>query len=309
MGQLVTTKKQENLTPDIMKMLLQCTELFAEAEIVPAHYRKKKSEIFIAVQTAHRMNLDPMMVMQGTYVIKGKLGMNSSFAISLANSSGLLKGGITYDVKDSGKDFKGSYTYKDKEGKNIAASRIVKDIEVTAYATLKSTEERISYKITMNAANEEGWLSNPKYKSLPELMLCYRAATFLIRIHIPQVLNGMHMTEELQDVQAAQDMPVDVTPKTQKLRSRLNDLLASEKSDTQIEDTLATNETITHEEEQEQQSELSQLILIHDVSSDITDSWCKKAGVDSIYDLKDKLTADQVIACVDYINRNCIKNV
>ena len=47
-----------------MNMLMQYTEMFAEASIVPDHYRGKKGDIFIAIQTAHRLNLDPMSVMQ-----------------------------------------------------------------------------------------------------------------------------------------------------------------------------------------------------------------------------------------------------
>ena len=93
--ELTTTainNQQLSMTPDVMKMLMQYTNMFAEASIIPDHYRGRKGDIFIAVQTAHRMNLDPMAVMQGTYVIHGKLGMTSAFAISLANTSGLLTG-------------------------------------------------------------------------------------------------------------------------------------------------------------------------------------------------------------------------
>ena len=64
MSQLVKAQSQETITPEIMQMLLQCTELFASADIVPDHYRGNKGNIFIAVQAAHRMNLDPMMMMR-----------------------------------------------------------------------------------------------------------------------------------------------------------------------------------------------------------------------------------------------------
>ncbi len=289
MTQLVTTGKQENLTPDVMKMLLQCTELFAEADIIPMHYRRKKSEIFIAVQTAHRMNLDPMMVMQGTYVIHGKLGMSSAFAISLANSSGLLKGGITYDVKDNDKELKGSYTYKGKDGKNATGYRTVKDIEVTAYATLKSTEEIISYTITMRAVNEEGWLSNPKYKSLPELMLRYRAATFLMRTHIPQVLNGMHMTEELQDVQTAKDITPVVQNEAQPLTSKLDSFLERAEDAPEI--------LVVEESKVEQ---LSELIITHHIPEEEVSKWCQRGNVATI----EELDVDKVQACIDFVLRN-----
>jgi hypothetical protein len=162
--------------------------IMAESDIIPVHYRGKPANTFIAVQTAYRMNLDPMQVMQNTFVIGGKLGMNSTFAISLANSSGLFEGGIRYRIEGAGED-----------------------LRVTAFTQLKGTGEEISYTIGMREATAEGWIKNPKYKTLPELMLRYRAATLLIRTHAPEVLNGMHMVEEIEDtVSSARD----VTPKT-----------------------------------------------------------------------------------------------
>ena len=91
-------------TSEVLDKLLKYAEIFAESTIVPKHYRGNKGSILIALQTAHRMNLDPMMVMQGTYEIHGKLGMTSAFAISLANTSGLITGGIRYKIENLGED-------------------------------------------------------------------------------------------------------------------------------------------------------------------------------------------------------------
>lgn len=162
---------------DVMEKAYKFANIFAKSDIVPAHYRGKPENTFIAVQTAYRMNLDPMLIMQNTYVVKGKLGMNSAFAISLANSSGIFEGGIRYKL----------------EGKN-------EQLKVTATARVKVTGEEISYTIAMSEAIAEGWTENKKYKTLPELMLRYRAAIFLIRTHVPEVLNGMHMVEEIEDM-------------------------------------------------------------------------------------------------------------
>lgn len=179
MKQLVQTNTQNSVI-DVVDKLYRYSEILADSNVIPAHYRKQKSDIFVAAQTAYRMNLDPLMVMQGTYIIKGKLGMTSAFAISLANSSGVLNGGIRYKIEDKGIDLK-----------------------VTAFATYKENNEEISYTISMKEAQAEGWTSNPKYRTLPELMLRYRSAILLIRTHIPQVLNGMHTVEELKDVEAS----------------------------------------------------------------------------------------------------------
>ena len=163
--------------------------IMAESDIIPSHYRGKPANTFIAVQTAYRMNLDPMQVMQNTFVVSGKLGMTSAFAISLANSSGLFEGGIRYRVEGSDDH-----------------------LRVTAFTNLKGTGEEISYTIGMREATLENWTKNPKYKTLPELMLRYRAATLLIRTHAPEVLNGMHMVEEMEDINLARDVtPTKIT--------------------------------------------------------------------------------------------------
>ena len=172
---------------DYMEKAHKFACIMAESDIIPTHYRGKPANTFIAVQTAYRMNLDPMQVMQNTFVIGGKLGMNSTFAISLANSSGLFEGGIRYRIEGAGDN-----------------------LRVTAFTNLKGTAEEISYTIGMREAILENWTKNPKYKTLPELMLRYRAATLLIRTHAPEVLNGMHMVEEIEDTSIVRD----VTPKT-----------------------------------------------------------------------------------------------
>lgn len=171
---------------DAMKKAYEISELMAKSDIIPTHFRGKTANIFIVLNSAYRMNIDPMLMMQNTFVISGKLGMNAAFAISLANRSGLFSHGIRYRIEGKGNE-----------------------LAVTAYTNLAGTGEEISYTITMKEATADGWTKNPKYQSLPELMLRYRAATLLIRTHAPEVMNGMQGVEELEDIRAATK---DVTP-------------------------------------------------------------------------------------------------
>ena len=171
MSNIITTNTSNDMF-DVMDKAYKFANIFAQSDIVPAHYRGKPENTFIAVQTAYRMNLDPMLIMQNTYVVSGKLGMNSTFAISLANSSGIFDSGIRYKLEGSGDTLK-----------------------VTAYAKVKATGEEISYTIAMSEAVAEGWTKNSKYKTLPELMLRYRAAVLLITTHLPESLNGSYLGE------------------------------------------------------------------------------------------------------------------
>ena len=251
---------------EMMEKALKFSEIMAQADIIPTHYRGKPANVFIAVQSALRMNLDPMQIMQNTFVISGKLGMVTAFAISLANQSGLFDSGIRYRIDGSGENLK-----------------------VTAYTNLKKTGEEISYTITMKEARAEGWTKNAKYQSLPELMLRYRAATLLIRTHVPEVLNGMHMVEEIEDTVIATK---DVTPKSASISSKLDSVLSSQEEEVK---NLEPNDTI---EKRATLSTLSGLIMLHNVPDEIINKWCSKAGVESIADLGE----ERQLACIKYIN-------
>ena len=221
------------------------------------------------------MNQDPMMVMQGTYIIKGKLSMYTSFAISLANSSGVLKGGIRYKLEGSEDSLK-----------------------VTAFSNLKANDAEISYTISMKEAIAEGWTSNAKYKTLPELMLRYRAATLLIRTHIPEVLNGMHTVEELRDVELGKN-PIklkDVSNKDKSAGSLDSYLDEDEEKTASIEVKVSENGLRRF---REKVSKLDDLLELYQVSEETVDKWLKKAQVDTIEDLPE----EKLDACIDLINK------
>jgi hypothetical protein len=54
----------------------------------------------------------------------------------------------------------------------------------------------------MAMAKAEGWLdkNGSKWKTMPEQMLMYRAATFFCRVYCPEVLAGVQTVDEIIDV-------------------------------------------------------------------------------------------------------------
>lgn len=238
---------------DIMEKSLKFAEIIAKSDIIPGHYRGKTANVFIAMQTAYRRNLDPMMFMAGTYVYRGVLSLYSQFAISLANVSGLLQTRIRYEI--AGKD---------------------EELVVTAFAKLKESDKEISFTIGMKQAIEEGWTQNSKYKTLPELMLRYRAATLLIRTHIPEVLNGLHTVEEIEDIQT-----YNTVSNAQDLSDKLKEIDSIEVSIPPIEEEV--EETLIPAPSKYE--ELFELIKEHKISQETVDKWCAKAGVASLGEL------------------------
>jgi hypothetical protein len=60
----------------------------------------------------------------------------------------------------------------------------------------------------MQMAKAEGWLDKggSKWKTMPELMLRYRAGTFFGRLYAPDVLMGLYTQDEALDIANVQDI-------------------------------------------------------------------------------------------------------
>jgi len=60
-------------------------------------------------------------------------------------------------------------------------------------------------RVTMQMAKDEGWISKSgsKWKTMPDLMIRYRAASFWGRLYVPDIMMGMHTVEEVEDTEMA----------------------------------------------------------------------------------------------------------
>lgn len=179
----VPDTNENYLNPIRFDQIARLADVFSGSQMVPDHFKNNKANCFIALQMAFRSNIDPMVALQNLYMVQGKPGMSAQLAIALANRSGLLKGPIRFTVSGAGDN-----------------------MSVTASATTRDGYE-ISAEASMEMARAENWVKNPKYRSMPKVMLTYRAATFLVRQYMPEVLLGMQAHEELEDVQAASAEP------------------------------------------------------------------------------------------------------
>lgn len=171
---------------DAFNHLWRVAQAFSRSGMVPAHFQAKPESCMVALMYAQQLGEHPMVMFQEVTVINGRPGTSARFAISRANKSGLLQGPITW--KSKGQD---------------------QALEVTASAVMRETGEVISTTVTMKEAQADGWTRNPKYKSIPEQMLRWRAATRLINLYMPEVLFGLGVREELEVKRAT---VAEVTP-------------------------------------------------------------------------------------------------
>lgn len=156
------------------------------AEIIPANFRNKPADMAIALEMADRMGVSVLMVTQNLSVIKGKPSWNGQACMSfIRNKYNDVE--VVY-TGTRGTDTRGCYIKAvDKKG------RVIEGVEVT-----------------MAMAKAEGWTNNTKWKTMPELMLSYRAGAFFARIHCPEVLMGCAVEGEAEDSVAPRAAVKDV---------------------------------------------------------------------------------------------------
>lgn len=162
-----------------MRSIYKMSETIARSDIIPAAFKNKPENVFIAYQLALRMNVPALEIMQNIHIIKGKPSFSSSYLIARANESGYFTQPIQYEI-----------THKNN------------DITITAYTYLKTTSEKITATVSLDMAKKEGWATREgnKYGTMPEQLLCYRAGVFLVRRHVPQVMLGFMAKEEVEDI-------------------------------------------------------------------------------------------------------------
>lgn len=193
--ELATVKETQQTMPTItsnnpLNAMMSVAEELSKSDIIPKEFQKKPANCLIAVQLANRLKADPFMVMQNTDVIYSKPALRSTFIIACINGSGKLLGNLKFELNE-------------------------KCTKCRAWGIEKETGAKLyGPTITMEMAQAEGWVAKngSKWKTMPEIMLRYRAASFFGRLQCPEILNGIYSTEEVEEmaVNIPTQEPVDV---------------------------------------------------------------------------------------------------
>lgn len=160
--------------------------------MIPESYQKNYGDVLIAVEMAGRMKVNPLMVMQNMYIVKGNPTWSSKFLIACANSCGRYSS-IAYEAEGSPRE--GSY-------------------KIRAWAIEKSTGTRLNGSwIDWQMVKGEGWDrpkgSQPsKWGTMPEQMFMYRAAAFWVRAYAPEIGMGFLTQEEAIEIDRTPEKPV-----------------------------------------------------------------------------------------------------
>lgn len=161
-------------------------KMISSSSIVPAMYKQSPenpnglANTLIAMEMSNRMRIAPLMVMQNLYIVHGKPSWAGQFVIAIVKASGLFK---EVDLIMDG----------DVDDETLNCRMVAKDA--------KTGSIKKGTKVTWKMAVAEGWVnkSGSKWKTMPEQMICYRAAAFFGRLHCPELLMGMQTVEEVRD--------------------------------------------------------------------------------------------------------------
>lgn len=166
-------------TSDNFIMATQMAKALASSTIVPAAYQKNEANGLVAIEMAQRLGTSPLMVMQNLNVIQGRPSWSAQFLIATVNASGKYDFELQFDEKTdkNGKPFS-CQCWTERRGRRVDG--IV---------------------IYMDMANAEGWVNKngSKWKTMPQVMLRYRAASFFSRMNCPELTLGLYSKEEIID--------------------------------------------------------------------------------------------------------------
>jgi hypothetical protein len=158
----------------------RAAKLLAASTLVPKEYQNNVPNCVIALNMAQRIGADALMTMQNLVVVHGRPTWSAQFLIATFNSNGRFT-----PIR---------YEFQGTEGSDDWGCR--------ATTTDKESGEKLNGPlVTIGIAKKEGWhdRNGSKWKTMPEQMLRYRAASWLIRSTAPEIAMGLHTTDEITD--------------------------------------------------------------------------------------------------------------
>lgn len=183
--------------------------MLSTSDLAPKQYQagsvgkeKAIANCVIALDIAKRTGTAVLMVMQNLYIVQGRPSWSARFLIATVNECGRFEP-IKYRLRNLGRV--GVVNGKDYGD--------LPNLECVAYTRAKGSNEILeSSPITITLAISEGWYdkAGSKWKTMPEQMLRYRAASWWTSVYAPEISMGFRTKEENEEIIEDADY-VDVT--------------------------------------------------------------------------------------------------
>ena len=177
--------RQVGLCPQSLDEALRLAEIMAKSDIVPKDYIGKPGNILVAIQWGAEIGLAPLQAMSHIAVINGRPALWGDALLAIVRGSGLL---ASFDEE-------------------IGADR------ATCTAQRRG-EAPISRTFSREDAKQAGLLGKAgPWTQYPRRMMQMRARAWVLRDLFPDVIRGLHVAEEAQDLPVERAMgPAEVLP-------------------------------------------------------------------------------------------------
>jgi len=165
-------KQSFSLTPQSLDEAMRFADILAKSTIVPKEFLGNPGNILVAIQWGLELGLQPLQAMQNIAVINGRPALWGDAVIALVRGSALCE-----------------YVYEEDDGH-------------TATCRVKRRGENEQVRIySMDDAKVAGLVGKAgPWTQHPKRMRQMRARAFALRDVFPDVLRGMPVAEELQDM-------------------------------------------------------------------------------------------------------------
>lgn len=167
-----------DLSPRSLGEAIQLAELMAKSELIPPQFRNKPGDVLIAVQYGAELGLKPLQAMQGITVINGRPTIWGDAALGIVLQSGMLE------------------NYKE-----MTFEEIEKAGKAVFWGKRKGLAEPIIREFSLEDAKKAGLLGKKgPWTDYRPRMMQMRARAFGLRDGWADVLKGLSMREEIDDI-------------------------------------------------------------------------------------------------------------
>lgn len=170
------------IDPIALERLNKAANIWSKSKLIPELYRGNVNDCAIAVHLATQLGVDVLMFMNKSYQVRGKFALEGQLIKAIADSKGYYDGGVQFEYSGDGDTRK-----------------------CVAFGIRRSDGQREAAECSIRMAKDAGWWGKQDswWPKMPDQMLAYRSATFLVRRYHPGWLLGLQTIEEVLDVTSA----------------------------------------------------------------------------------------------------------
>lgn len=179
----LTTTKARSMAPATVSEAMQLSDMLARSAMVPAAFKGKPQDVFVAVMWGAEVGLGPLQALNGISVINGKPALWGDAALALVRGHPACAG-IREGIEGEG-DARYGFCEVTRKGQ---------------------APERRTFSVA-DAKKAGLWGKSGPWQQYPDRMLQMRARGFAIRDVFPDALRGVITAEEAQDYPEPRDVP------------------------------------------------------------------------------------------------------